>query len=147
MNSTNFINRTRELAFFEDRYKHKNAQLLIFYGRRRVGKTSLLLQFCKNKQYVYLLADLKPEKEQIRDFSLQIANQFEDAVLKQQPLETADALFAYLERLWKEKRVVVVFDEYPYLCKLNPAFSSILQKHWDSHLSKTHAFLILCGSS
>lgn len=147
MNSTKFINRTKELAFLEDCYTHKNAQLLVFYGRRRVGKTSLLLQFCKNKPYVYLLADLKPEKEQIRDFSLQIANQFQDAVLKQQPLETADALFAYLDQLWREKRVVVVFDEYPYLCKLNRAFSSILQKHWDSNLSKTHAFLILCGSS
>ncbi len=147
MESTKFINRTRELAFFEECYKRKNAQLLVFYGRRRVGKTSLLLQFCKNKPFLYLLADLKPEKEQIRDFSLQIANQFQDNVLKQQPLETADALFAYLERIWKERKVIVVLDEYPYLCKRNPAFSSILQKHWDMHLSKTQAFLILCGSS
>lgn len=147
MAQTQFINRKRELAFLEERYSDKRAQFLVFYGRRRVGKTSLLLEFCKRKPFLYLLADLKPEREQLRDFSLQMAKELHDEVLLHQPLENADAFFAYLQRLWEKERKIIIIDEYPYLCKLNPAFSSILQKHWDTNLSKTHAFLVLCGSS
>lgn len=142
-----FINRQQELSFLTERYKKSSAELIILYGRRRVGKTSLLLHFSRDKPALYLLADLKPEKEQLRDFSFQMARELDDPLLEVQPLESVEALFTYFARLWSQKRIVVIIDEFPYLCRVNHAFSSILQKYWDIHLNASKAFLVLCGSS
>jgi len=147
MDETYFINRENELDFLNRQYREKSAQLIVIYGRRRVGKTSLLVKFCQNRPHIYLLADLKPEKEQLRDFSAQMASELKDEMLRIQPFDTVEALFMYLAKLWSERRIVVVIDEFPYLCKINPAFSSILQKYWDTYFKTRKAFLVLCGSS
>lgn len=51
-----FVDRERELAFLEERYASGDAELLIIYGRRRIGKTELLLHFVRGKGHVYFLA-------------------------------------------------------------------------------------------
>lgn len=52
-----FINRKRELAFLEQKYQEKKAQLILIYGRRRIGKTALIRQFAKNKDHIYYFAE------------------------------------------------------------------------------------------
>lgn len=48
-----FIGREQELKFLEDKYADKKAQLIVWYGRRRVGKTETLREFCKGKPHVF----------------------------------------------------------------------------------------------
>ena len=48
-----FIGREKELAFLESKYSAENGQLIVLYGRRRVGKTETLRQFCKDKPHVF----------------------------------------------------------------------------------------------
>lgn len=52
-----FVDRTEELAFLEEKYKENRAQLIVIYGRRRIGKTELLLKFVENKNYIYFLCE------------------------------------------------------------------------------------------
>ena len=53
-----FINRETDLGFLEGRYKSNEAELIIIYGRRRVGKTRLLQEFVRDKEHIYLIADV-----------------------------------------------------------------------------------------
>ncbi len=56
-------------------------------------------------------------------------------------------LFKYFIDEIKDKKVVIVFDEFPYLIELNKGIVSQFQKIWDEILSKRNVMLILCGSS
>ena len=50
-----FIGREAELKFLNDKYEAEDGQLIVLYGRRRVGKTETLREFCKDKQHVFFL--------------------------------------------------------------------------------------------
>jgi AAA+ ATPase superfamily predicted ATPase len=56
-----FVNREEELAFLEEEYGRAGASLVVVYGRRRLGKTSLLVQFGKDKNMLYFLATEESE--------------------------------------------------------------------------------------
>lgn len=141
-----FVNRKIELKQLEKRFLENKAEMMIIYGRRRVGKTALIRKFTKNKKSIYFLADLNPENFQIDRFTEVLYNYSEDTMLKMQRLTSWEAIFNYLSRLAKKERILVVIDEFPYLISINPAIPSILQRFWDEQLSSGQIFLILCGS-
>ncbi|MFA4662248.1 ATP-binding protein [Pyrococcus kukulkanii] len=141
-----FVNRENELSALEEGYRSDKAELLIVYGRRRVGKTTLLLEFLRRHGGIYLLARETSEFENLGRFSKRLAEYFKDEFLLLNPFRSWDAFFEYLSARAKE-RLVVVIDEFPYLVKANPSLPSILQEYWDLKLSKTRIFLIICGSS
>jgi hypothetical protein len=138
-----FINREKELASMEGMYKTQRPQFLIIYGKRRVGKTELIKQFMKGKPHVYLLADHRPDHEQLSEFSRVLGEHFHQEYIR---LENWTDLFMYLAEKAKE-RFMLVIDEFPFLVDSNKAIASLFQKGWDEHLQNTRIFLILCGSS
>ncbi|AFL94337.1 putative ATPase (AAA+ superfamily) 2 [Thermococcus cleftensis] len=141
--TSKFIDRERELEFLKDRYGSESAELIILYGRRRIGKTYLLQRFLSEVGGLYLLAE---ESETVlEDFSEKLADYFNDPVLRENPLRNWRAFFAYLSEKSSE-RLVVVIDEVQYVAKAHREFLSVLQKYWDTSLSKTKIMLILCGS-
>ena len=129
-----FYDRQNELKRLNERYVSQTAQLLVIYGRRRVGKTALLKKFIENKPHIYYLADLSSEKEQLESFSERIQMYSGDRSLINNPFSSWGALFAYLGNLAQKSRLVVVIDEYQYLHTSNKAISSLLQKSWDEYL-------------
>ncbi|WP_324735920.1 ATP-binding protein [Thermococcus sp. SY098] len=138
-----FIDRKPELDFLRERYHSGRPELIILYGRRRIGKTYLLQKFLSEVDGVYLLAE---ESETIlEDFSERLAEYFNDSFLRENPLQNWRAFFTYLAGKSSE-RLVVVIDEVQYIAKAQKDFLSVLQKYWDMHLSKTRIMLILCGS-
>lgn len=70
-----FIGRENELKFLENKYAAKGGQLVVLYGRRRIGKTETLCQFCKDKQHVYYVCRECADKEQLSSFSQKILKQ------------------------------------------------------------------------
>ena len=58
-----FIGRQDELDFLESRYQEKNGQLIVVYGRRRVGKTTLISEFIKDKNALFFLASQESEAQ------------------------------------------------------------------------------------
>ena len=141
-----FINRTRELKALEGFWAEKKSQLLILYGRRRVGKTELVKHFIHKKNGLYFLADKRTESEQLKELSSIVANHFNDELLELRPFASWLEFFIYLSKN-KQKRLVLAIDEYPYLVESNTATSSVFQKGWDEYLKHANVLLILLGSS
>jgi len=143
-----FIDRSGELSALQARYNSHKPHLFIVYGRRRVGKTELLRSFIRNKPHIYYMADQRTEREQLELFSTRMAEYFDDPVLKEQPMKNWDLVFTYIAKnLRKQSRLIIVFDEFPYLAEVNPALPSIIQRHWDEQIKNRNVYLILCGSS
>ena len=139
-----FINRQRELAFLQSRKKTRKSELIVIYGKRRVGKTELVKQFFKDIPHVYFLADKTSEHDQLKLFSEKVALFYKDDFLASRGFGTWGECFAYLG---KKTPMVLAIDEFPYLIESNPAVPSIFQKGWDEHLATGKMFLILLGSS
>lgn len=140
-----FVNREKELAFLEQEWKAKGAKLIILYGKRRVGKTELILQLIKDKKSLYFLGDKVPDNLQIKKFSQMVGGFFGDPVLATRGFEDWEETLKYISG--KKERFVLVIDEFPYLIESNSAISSIFQKGWDLYLKKSSVLLILMGSS
>ncbi len=133
-----FINRTPELLYLNKLYSANKPELIILYGRRRIGKTALLREFIQDKNGLYLMADVS---ENILDhFSRVISKQY--SFVK---FVTWDDLFEFV-KAQSRKRFVLILDEFQYLYQVNKAFPTILQRWWEE-LVKTKIMIILCGSS
>lgn len=141
-----FLNRVRELDGLNQRYLAESAELFILYGRRRVGKSALLREFCHDKPHVYFLASQVRELDNLEQFREALAASRPDPLLDSLRFNSWEAALAYLKRLAEREQFVVVLDEFPYLCQDNPALPSILQKWWDTTGKNSKIFLVLCGS-
>ncbi|MBI4609170.1 MAG: ATP-binding protein [Candidatus Rokubacteria bacterium] len=148
-----FIDREIDLRWLEQRWSARDPQLLIVYGKRRVGKTELLKRFIRDKPAVYVLADRRPDPDQLKEVAARLGTHFDDPFIGRKGfagwLEAFEYLNARLPRgkTRKPHELVLAIDEYPYLVENNPATSSLFQKGWDETLSRLPLCLILCGSS
>jgi len=145
---SDFIDREQELAFFQDilsRHRPSPAQLILLYGRRRVGKTALLLEWASrgSLSHTYWAAEKEPADLQRRKLYARLQN----IPLHQAPLfdnwaELWDAVAAILG----DRRHILILDELPYAAESDPATLSALQHAWDSHFQHSNLVIVLCGS-
>jgi uncharacterized protein len=143
-----FHNRERELGLFGEIHGREGAQLVAIYGRRRIGKTSLLMRWIETgakARAAYFVAH--------RSTSSALLAKFSQAL--QPVLGTADPAFSFssweaalseLGRLARTEPLVLVIDELPYLLECEPSFATILQAAWDRDLRRSKLRLFLAGS-
>lgn len=142
-----FYCREEELRKLNKRYDDDRFECIVIYGRRRVGKTALINEFCKDKPTIFFSALNTTGKENLESLSKSIMN-YEKPDQELTPVfESYDAALEELTRLSEDKRIVFVIDEYPYLAKAKPAISAMLQHVIDHKWSESKMYLILCGSS
>jgi AAA+ ATPase superfamily predicted ATPase len=130
-----FADRERELKALEQRFSSDNFEFVVIYGRRRIGKTSLILEALKDKEHVYYLAT--EAKNNLAKFK-----------------RTVEAIFPSVRHVredWESlllalKDKVIVFDEFPYLIKEDSSIVSVFQKIVDS-LRDSKTKLVVLGSS
>jgi len=142
-----FIDRENELKFLEEKFKKEKPELIIIYGRRRVGKTFLIKNFIKNKRAIYYLATKEKEEKQAKEISQILSYFFKDNTLAINPFTNYSQILTYLHEKSKNERLIFVIDEFGYLLEASPYISSVLQKFWDEYFSESKIFLILCGST
>lgn len=141
----NFVNRQQEMKTLNKEFE-KNLSFTVIYGRRRVGKTTLIKEFIKDKKAFYFFADKQNETIQINRFKNQLGEYFDDDFVKKIEIKDWDTLFDYfISKLGNEKFVLVI-DEFQYLCMINKSFSSIFQRIFDEKLKEKNIMIILCGS-
>ncbi|WP_256289492.1 ATP-binding protein [Halobellus inordinatus] len=139
-----FYDRQDELGALDTGHSSPGHAFYVVYGRRRVGKTALLKEFCADRPHLYYLAAQEAEERQREKFVEQIADGFDDRVPR---IDHWDEAFEYLgEKLKTDDRIVVI-DEFPYLVAENDSLPSYLQAFVDEHLQHTDSMLVLCGSS
>ena len=142
-----FSDRERELQFLERHYETGSAELVVLYGRRRVGKTELCLQFSRNKPHIYFLADRRPEPMLMQELKREMGLFIGDESFAKLALKDWTELFHEFIKWNKTRRPVVILDEFPMLIESNLAVPSLFQKIWDQNLKDTDIMLILLGSS
>lgn len=143
-----FIGRDAELKFLNDRYEENNGQLVVLYGRRRIGKTETLREFCKGKPHIFYSCTQSTDKVQLAKFSKQVFR--EDIPAKRSVSEFADwesAFRSVLELPYGGRKKLLIIDEFPYICRSNKSIPSILQNLWDAELKDSNVMIVLCGSA
>lgn len=141
-----FIGREFELNSLNNLYEEDKFQFAVIYGRRRVGKTTLITEFCKDKPNIFYVAEEYNDKIALENFSDKILTYFDmkDYV---SAFESWEKAFMYLGKQAENQRLIVVIDEFPYIVNSNKSIPSLLQNLIDHHLKDTKLFLIICGSS
>ena len=140
-----FIGRRRELESLETAYQ-TDGGFVVIYGRRRVGKTTLIKEFIKDKLAFYFLATEEVESQSMKRLASVAARITKNPMLQRVAFSDWLDLFRVISEYRPEEKKVLVIDEFPYLVKSNPAFPSILQNAWDEILKDSNVMLILCGS-
>ncbi|MCP4347795.1 MAG: ATP-binding protein [Desulfobacterales bacterium] len=143
-----FIGRKKELKVLENAYASEKSNFIPIYGRRRVGKTELVLQFLKNKPGIYFVGKRAQHEFQIQEFLR------ESSVALKAPLlegfsasDWESALSAVVSTWHNNEKLVIVFDEFQWSVEASPELVSVLQKLWDREWKNSgKIFLIVCGS-
>lgn len=143
-----FIGREAELKFLEERYNSDKGELVVLYGRRRVGKTETLRQFCKGRPHLFFSCRECTDKLQLKNFSEKLLKENIPASAYISEFSDWEKAFRSITELpYGDKRKLVVIDEFPYMCKGNTSIPSILQNLWDELLKDENVMIILCGSA
>ncbi len=140
-----FIGRTSELATLNAELE-RGSGFVVIYGRRRVGKTTLIKEFIKDKRAFYFLATTESEAQSMKRFAGVLSRTTKKPMLSKVTFTDWLDLFQVVADDHPDEKKVLVIDEFPYLVKTNPDFPSILQNAWDEVLKDHNVMLILCGS-
>ena len=140
-----FLGREKEILDLEKEYA-RDGGFVVIYGRRRIGKTTLIKQFIKSKTAFYFLATKEVESQSMKRFAGVIARTTGNSVMQKAAFSDWLDLFQAVADYRSNEKKVLVIDEFPYLVKVNDSFPSILQNAWDEILNDSNVMLILCGS-
>lgn len=141
---TKFVNRKEEIDFFERKFQEKVPQVIILYGRRRVGKSRLMREFLKGKKSVYFLSSRTVPEIQAAEFARVAADALGDETFEDVKY---DWLSFFKHLAGSKERIVIAIDEFPYLIESDKSTPSVFQKIIDLYLVNSNISLILCGSS
>lgn len=141
-----FVDREQEMATLQSEYERDGSTLVVLYGRRRVGKTTLISEFIKNKKALFFLASEESESQNRLAFQEKAADFLNSNLLKNVEVKSWDVLFRAIMDSHFDSKPVIVLDEFQYLGKSNPAFPSVFQRIWEEILKDRQVMVILCGS-
>jgi len=141
-----FINRKYELNFLNKKYDEDKPQLIIIYGRRRIGKTELIKEFISGKKAVYHLCTADSIEENIKYLKSEFYNITGKSYFLNLDVDLF-TLFKYLIEEIKDEKIIIAFDEITYLISLNSGILSIFQKIYDELIVNSKLYIIFSGSS
>jgi len=139
------IGRMQEMNQLERMYQSNKFEFLIMYGRRRIGKTTILQEFAKKHRAIFFPAQEKNDALNLLDFSKLVQNYFDKTFIA--PFSNWEDAFDYIGRKTSDEKTVLFIDEFPFLAAPNPTIKSILQHKIDHEWKEKNIFLVLCGSS
>lgn len=143
-----FIGRKKELSVLEDAYKSKESAFIPIYGRRRVGKSELILKFLGSKPGIYYLGKAAPAALQIREFLQEAGLALDEPLFSSLTINSWSEVFKAVSNKCKSMaKFVIVLDEFQWMVEAGPELPSIIQEYWDRFWkSSGNMIIILCGS-
>jgi AAA+ ATPase superfamily predicted ATPase len=118
--------------------------MTVVTGRRRIGKTSLILKALEDTPAVYLFVSKKNEADLCRDFSAAISESL--GLYVSEEIGTFQSLFKTIMELSVQKSFSLIIDEFQDFTAVNPSIYSSMQHIWDLNKNKTRINLVLAGS-
>lgn len=141
-----FIGRERELASLNEFYEKDGIGMTVIYGRRRIGKSTLITKFVKDKKTIFYTATKVGKNRNLELFSRQVVDLFMPGV-ENISFNTIEAVFDFIDKNIKDDKLVLVIDELPYWAEKDDALLSVLQKYIDTIWNDKNLKIILCGSA
>lgn len=141
-----FIGRERELASLKEFYEKDRIGMIVIYGRRRIGKSTLITEFVKDKKTIFYTATKVGKHRNLELFSRQVLDVLMPGV-ENISFNTTEAVFDFIDKNIGDEKLVLVIDELPYWAEKDDALLSILQKYIDTVWNNKKLKIILCGSS
>jgi len=140
-----FFDRKNELKFLQEKYAELSpSNMLVLYGRRRVGKTELVKQFLKNiKNHFYFYVEVTQKSEILNYLSKSVEEQLGEKLVFKDFYEFLN----YIGDKADKEHFVLVIDEFQRFLDIAPEYISSLQNAWDSKLKHKKIFVLLLGSS
>ena len=122
-----FIGRQKELSVLNKHYQTDTFQCIVMYGRRRVGKTSVIKEFIKDKDAVYFTGIEGNEKQNLENFSKAVWEQTENFYGTAPVYDSYQSALEFVFEKAQHKRLILCIDEYPYIAKESKSLASALQ--------------------
>jgi hypothetical protein len=147
--SGEFLGRGAELAALESQYTLRESSAFVpVYGRRRVGKSELILRSLARHEGLYFLGKQAPSALQMREFLGEAARTLNEPLLANASFEGwRDALLAVTERIKGPNKWILALDEFQWMAAASPELPFVLQELWDRHWARSDKLmLIACGS-
>jgi len=140
-----FVDRGEELHTLDEKFHSPNAEFVIVYGRRRIGKTELIKKFAHDKKHFYFLSRKEPLTLEVNRFRTKFSKKFNIYI---EETDDFEVLFRRIvEKIDISEKFVFLIDEFPYLIESYKPVVSVFQSVWDEVLKDKNVFLILTGSS
>lgn len=141
-----FYNRETEIKKLHDikEQSNNNAQFSVITGRRRIGKTQLLLKAYENTNFLYFFVAKKSEIILCKDFQQELKTKLNIPILGE--VQSFSDLFEYIVLLSYHQNITLIIDEFQEFFTINPSIYSDMQRIWDLHKDKSKLNLIVSGS-
>lgn len=139
-----FVGRNKEIQHLNDIYSREGLKTCVILGRRQIGKSTLIREFCKDKESLIIQSYARSGYENRVMMSKFVSMK---AFGESRIFDSYTEIMDLIENICKAKKTVLVFDEYPFLVNSSPEFPSILQRLIDTQLLGTETMVIICGSS
>jgi len=154
VNSSIIVGRKKEQKVLQAVYQSQKAELLAVYGRRRVGKTFLLTTFFQQKDAVFFhCAGIQKAvmRDQLEAFVRQISDTFYDGLQiapQKKWMHAFDILTKAIEKIQPNKKIVLLFDEAPWMATKKSNFLEAFDYYWNRYWTQDNRLkVIVCGSS
>jgi AAA+ ATPase superfamily predicted ATPase len=143
-----FVGRAAEVATLAEAWSGPKSAFIPIYGRRRTGKSRLIVEFAEGKPAIYHVGKQAPAALQRKEFLELAAAALDEPLLRQVTAETWADAFKLVEERWKGPgKLLLALDEFQWTTESSPELPSVLQEAWDRRWQKSgKIMLILCGS-
>lgn len=143
-----FVGRAPELAALTEAWKSDRSAFVPIYGRRRTGKSRLIVEFAAARPAIYHVGKQAPAALQRAEFMQLAAAALDEPLLGQVPVESWAQAFRLVEERWRKPgKLLLALDEFQWTTESSPELPSVLQEAWDRRWQKSgRIMLILCGS-
>lgn len=144
-----FIGRDAELKDLNELYQSNNSSLIVIYGRRRIGKTTLVEKFIAKKPHLRFEGlEQGGTQAQLSQVVYDFGKQINNPLLSQVKIEAWAPLLDHLTKIFSQskEKYILFLDEFQWLAANQSKLVSLIKKYWDQCWSKQKVMLILCGS-
>jgi AAA+ ATPase superfamily predicted ATPase len=141
-----FFNRVDELTALDERLNSARGEYFVLYGRRRVGKSELLVHFGERCRQLYFEATSGSSRDQLEDLSAELARFTGRRIFAEEPLSSWRAAFAAFDELLAGGQTMIVLDEFQFIARQEPEIGSLLNRFVRDHADDGDLLLCLSGS-